>query len=81
MCCDCRVPDIFLRRWFVVGSVCFAVTSLMVLLNSFQEEEYLGADDSVLSRFRYRATWLLMVVSGFFCTLGASMPRCLSALS
>ncbi len=53
----------------MVGSVSFAVTSLMVLLNSF-DETYLGEDDSVLSRFRYRSTWLLMVVSGVFCTLG-----------
>ncbi len=64
------------HRWFVVGSVFFAVTSLMVLLNSF-DEAYLGEDDSVLSRFRYRSTWFLMVVSGVFCTLGASpLRRC-----
>lgn len=48
----------------------FAVTSLMVLANSWEEEEFLGEDDSILSRYRYRSTWLLMVISGVFCTLG-----------
>lgn len=53
-----------------MGSVFFAVTSLMVLLNSWDDVEYLGQDDSILSRFRYRSTWVLMVISGVFCTLG-----------
>lgn len=42
----------------------------MVLLNSWEDVEYLGQDDSILSRFRYRSTWVLMVISGVFCTLG-----------
>lgn len=57
-----------------MGSVFFAVTSLMVLLNSWDQQEFLGEDDSILSRYRYRSTWVLMVISGVFCTLGECAP-------
>ena len=55
--------------WFVVGSVAFVVSSVVMLENSFHHE--LGDDDSFLSRFRYRASWVLMIISGVFCTLGS----------
>jgi hypothetical protein len=55
-------------RWFVVGSVLFTGTSIFILWNSFSEA--LGQDDSDLDGFHYRATWVLMIISGVFCTLG-----------
>ncbi len=66
-----------------MGSVLFALTSLMVLANSWESERFLGEDDSILSRYRYRSTWLLMVISGVFCTLGecfSNIPLLDSAL-
>ncbi len=49
----------------------FVVSSAVVLYNSFEEE--IGTDDSFLSRYRYRSTWVLMIICGVFCTLGKNM--------
>lgn len=46
----------------------FVASSVVVLYNSFDEE--IGSDDSFLSRYRYRSTWVLMIICGVFCTLG-----------
>jgi hypothetical protein len=56
------------NRWFTIGSILFAVTSVLILANSFNGA--LGEDDSSLDGYHYRATWILMIVSGVFCTLG-----------
>ena len=42
----------------------------MVVANSYGGNELLGEDDSTLNQTDFRVTWILMVVSGFFCTLG-----------
>jgi len=55
--------------WFVVGSLFVVIASSITLVNSF--DAILGTDDSFLSRFHYRATWVLMVISGSFFTLGS----------
>lgn len=55
--------------WFVIGSVFFVISSLVTLINSFSKD--LGDDDSILTDYQYRATWLLMTISGVFCTLGS----------
>lgn len=47
----------------------FTISSALVLANSF--DAILGDDDSLLSRRDYRASWLLMTISGIFCTLGS----------
>ena len=54
--------------WFVLGSGLFLATSCAVLHNTY--DGVLGTDDSVLSEQRYRDTWILMIISGIFCTLG-----------
>jgi hypothetical protein len=59
---------IHLYRWFVIGSLLFSISSALVLGNSF--DAVLGEDDSILSQRSYRAAWLLMTISGVFCTLG-----------
>ena len=56
-------------RWFVVGSVLLTITSAVILYNDF--DVVLGEDDSTLTRFHYRGTWFLMIVSGVFFTLGS----------
>ncbi len=59
-------------RWFVVGSVAFMVSSVVMVANSYHTPLLdLGEDDSGLSPAKFRATWLLMVISGLFSTLGA----------
>mmetsp|Transcript_886 Transcript_886/g.1371 ORF Transcript_886/g.1371 Transcript_886/m.1371 type:complete len:607 (-) Transcript_886:213-2033(-) len=55
--------------WFAIGSVLFVITSVMILINSFGKS--LGEDDSALDGYHYRATWVLMIISGIFGTLGA----------
>lgn len=57
--------------WFVIGSISFFVASAMVLGNSYEKDPPLGDDDSLLSREDYRATWVLMIISGIFSTLGS----------
>jgi hypothetical protein len=59
----------FRSRWFVIGSIFFVISSAMILANSFTKD--LGDDDSILSNYHYRATWVLMTISGVFCTLGS----------
>lgn len=51
-----------------MGSILFTVTSAFILWNSFTE--VMGEDDSDLDGFHYRATWIFMIISGVFCTLG-----------
>jgi len=58
---------LFPCRWFTIGSILFAVTSVFILFNSFTST--LGEDDSDLDGYHYRATWLFMVISGVFFTL------------
>ena len=48
----------------------FVVTSVVVLANSYHQDQVLGSDDSTLNATDYRATWILMLISGIFCTLG-----------
>ena len=55
--------------WFVIGSICFVISSIITLENSFSKD--LGDDDSILSDYQYRASWVLMTISGIFCTLGS----------
>jgi hypothetical protein len=47
----------------------FAVSSAVILSNSFSPE--MGNDDSILNSHQYRASWLLMTISGIFFTLGS----------
>eukprot|EP01033_Poteriospumella_lacustris_P003249 gene3249-2395_t len=56
--------------WFVIASVLFTVSSAIVLDNSYKNY-YLGEDDSFLDTFRYRASWVLMTISGAFFVLGS----------
>lgn len=65
------------RRWFTIGSILFAVTSVFILVNSFSNT--LGEDDSTLDGYHYRATWILMIISGVFCTLGKSCDTVIRA--
>ena len=53
----------------MIGSILFAVSSGLVIQNSFDTK--MGEDDSVLSPNEYRETWILMTISGIFCTLGS----------
>ena len=55
-------------RWFTIGSILFVATSVMILVNSY--DDYLGSDDSTLNTYSYRISWILMIVCGIFCTLG-----------
>jgi hypothetical protein len=58
-------------RWFVIGSVMFVVSSLVMLMNSYHTVSIdMGSDDSGLTPSAFRATWVLMVLSGVFSTLG-----------
>jgi hypothetical protein len=61
------------------------VTSAVTLANSYDSGELIGEDDSTLPLRDYRATWVLMVVSGVFCIMGkqrtqhgAPKPHCLT---
>jgi len=56
--------------WFIIGSIAFVISSAVILANSFTHD--IGDDDSILSRFQYRSSWVLMLISGIFCTLGNS---------
>lgn len=58
-----------IHRWYVIASIAFTISSGVILDNSFMTE--LGDDDSFLSRYRYRASWALMIISGAFFTLGS----------
>ena len=42
----------------------------MIVANSYDENQLLGSDDSRLDSIKFRATWILMIVSGIFCTVG-----------
>ncbi len=56
-----------------MGSVAFVISALIMLLNSYHTHAAsldLGTDDSGLSPDQFRATWVLMVLSGIFSTLG-----------
>lgn len=53
-----------------MGSIGFMATSAVTLANSFDSGELLGNDDSTLTLRDYRATWVLMVVSGACCIFG-----------
>ena len=55
--------------WFVLGSIYVILTAAIIIANSF--DVIIGEDDSVLSRFHYRATWVLMLGSGVFFALGS----------
>lgn len=55
--------------WFVLGSLVFLGHSVAMYVNSFTY--MVGEDDSVLSKFHYRAIWLMMIFSSFFFTLGS----------
>jgi hypothetical protein len=56
-------------RWFVLGSILFVITSVIILDNSI-DNNYLGTDDSVLPTASYRWSWILTIICGVFCTLG-----------
>ena len=45
------------------------ITSAIVLANDFNP--VLGEDDSTLSTSHYRGSWVLMIISGIFFTLGS----------
>lgn len=46
------------------------LTSAIALANDFDSGKLVGEDDSTLPQRDYRATWVLMVVSGAFCIFG-----------
>lgn len=51
------------------------ITSAVTLANSYDSGELVGMDDSLLPMIDFRATWVLMVVSGIFCILGTCANR------
>ena len=55
--------------WFLLGAVFITAAASVVLANSYNE--VIGTDDSFLSRGAYRASWILMVMSGMFLTIGS----------
>jgi len=57
-------------RWFTIGSIGFVLTGSITLANSYDSGKLMGEDDSTLSLDDYRATWWLVVVSGWFCIFG-----------
>lgn len=68
-----RRPYMFhasVHRWFTVGSIGFVLTGAITLANSYDGGKLMGNDDSTLTMMDYRATWWLVVVSGWFCILG-----------
>ena len=52
------------------------LTSVMIVVNSYHTDEYLGTDDSSLGNKPFRATWILVLISGVFCTLGKYRTIC-----
>lgn len=68
-CLSCD-PSIYTSRWFTIGSIGFMLTSAIALANDFDSGKLVGEDDSTLPQRDYRATWVLMVVSGAFCIFG-----------
>lgn len=52
----------------MIGSILFVVSSVMILINAY--DKYIGEDDSTLPTSSYKASWILMIVCGVFCTLG-----------
>jgi hypothetical protein len=57
--------------WFIIGSVLFMLSSIIVVINSDINRIHMGTDDSILNEREYDATWVLMSISGFFYTLGS----------
>ena len=53
-----------------MGSIGFVLTGAVTLANSYDSGKLMGEDDSTLVLQDYRATWWLVVVSGWFCILG-----------
>jgi hypothetical protein len=45
------------------------ITSCIILSNDF--DHIMGDDDSTLTRFHYRGSWVLMIISALFFTLGS----------
>ena len=56
--------------WFVVGSIYVVVAASITLANGF-DDKFLGDDSSEMSDYHYRATWVLVLLSGVFFTLGS----------
>lgn len=60
---------LFYVRWLTVGSILYCVSSGVILWNTASKA--LGEDDSRLNDFQFRATWVLMIISGVFAALGS----------
>lgn len=56
--------------WFSVGSLYVVVAASIVLANGF-DNKFLGDDSSGMTNFHYRATWVLILISGLFFTGGS----------
>lgn len=56
------------------GSVYTTVISAVILANSY-DHSILGRDHSILPPTEYRTSWILMIISGLFYTIGQSLCR------
>ena len=59
----------YVCRWFVFGSIFITISSIVVLFN--KEYLFLGDDDSELSPAKYEDSWMLLIASGVFFTIGS----------
>lgn len=63
--------DLIHGSWyFVFGSIYVVIAASITLANGF-DNKFLGDDSSNLSDYHYRATWVLVLLSGVFFTLGS----------
>lgn len=57
--------------WFTIGSFLMVASSVVIVWNSYIRVYGLEDDDSVLPKPTFRATWLLVGISGLFYALGS----------
>lgn len=63
--------DLIHGSWyFTAGSIYVVIAASITLANGF-DNKFLGDDSSNLSDYHYRATWVLVLLSGVFFTLGS----------
>lgn len=63
LCCD---------RWFVAGSLFTVAFPIFIIIGNYNSHlKSLAYDDDVLAQASYDATWVLVIISGAFFTMGS----------
>ncbi len=58
--------------WYLVGSIFTVIFPIFVIEGNYDQGlKSLAYDDDILAQASYDATWILMMISGFFFALGS----------